>query len=54
MLDEMPELISDLLLWTPTPGRTRVCRLSNNYINQLFVDTEYSLDLLREKIKRDE
>ena len=36
------ELISDLLLWTPTYGRAKVGRPARTYIQQLCGDTGYS------------
>ena len=42
------ELISDVLLWTPTYGRTRAGRPARTYIQQLCVDTECSPEGLPE------
>ena len=42
------ELIRDLLLWTPTYGRTNVGRPVKSYMNQLSVDTGCSLEDLPE------
>ena len=33
------ELISDILLWTLSPGHTRFCRPAKNYIHQLCFNT---------------
>ena len=35
------ELISDVLLWTPTHGRAKAGRLARTYIQQLCEDTGY-------------
>ena len=37
------ELISDVLLWTPSHGRVKVRRTARTYIQQLCADTECSL-----------
>ena len=37
------ELISDILLWTPSHGRTKVGRPARTYIQQLSADTGCSL-----------
>ena len=42
------ELISDVLLWTPTYGRAKAGRPPRIYIQQLCEDTEYSLEDLLE------
>ena len=42
------ELISDLLLWTPTYGRAKAGRPSRTYIRQLCEDTGCSLEDLPE------
>ena len=38
------ELISDILLWTPSPGRAMAGRPARTYIQQLCTDTGYSLE----------
>ena len=38
------ELISDILLWTPSHGWAKVWRPARTYIQQLCVDTGYSLE----------
>ena len=38
------ELISDILLWTPSHGRAKAGRLARTYIQQLCADTGYSLE----------
>ena len=42
------ELISDALLWTPTYGRAKACRLARTYIQQLCEDTGCSPEDLPE------
>ena len=42
------ELISDVLLWTPTCGRTKAGRLARTYIQQLCGDTGCSPEDLAE------
>ena len=42
------ELISDVLLWTPTYGRAKAGRPARTYIQQLYEDTGCSLEDLRE------
>ena len=42
------ELISDVLLWTPTYGRAKAERPSRTYIQQLWEDTGYSPEDLPE------
>ena len=42
------ELISDVLLWTPTSGRARAGRPAQTYIQQLCEDTGYSPEDLPE------
>ena len=42
------ELISDVLLWTPTYGRAKAGRPARTYIQQLCEDTGCSLEDLRE------
>ena len=42
------ELISDVLLWTPTYGRAKVRRPARTYIQQLCEDTGYSPEDLPE------
>ena len=42
------ELISDVLLWTPTYGRAKAGRLARTYIQQLCEDTECSPEDLPE------
>ena len=37
-------LISDILLWTPSNGRTKAGRPATNYIQQFCADTAYSLE----------
>ena len=36
------ELISDVLLWTPSHGRAKAGRPARTYKQQLYADTEYS------------
>ena len=36
---QVDELISDVLLWTPTHGRAKAGRLARTYIQQLCEDT---------------
>ena len=49
------ELISDVLQWTPSHGRTKVGRPARTYIQQLCVDTGCSLENLPEAMDdRDE
>ena len=38
------ELISDILLWTPSHERAKAERPTRTYIQQLYVDIEYSLE----------
>ena len=40
------ELISDILLWTPSHGRAKAGRPARTCIQQLFVDTGYNLEEL--------
>ena len=40
----MDELISDIILWTPTHGHTSIGWLAKIYIHQLCADTEYHLE----------
>ena len=42
------ELISDILLWTPSRGRAKAGRPARNYIQQLCADTGYSSEDLLE------
>ena len=42
------ELISDILLWTPSHGRAQAGWLARTYIQQLFADTVCSLEELPE------
>ena len=42
------EVISDVLLWTPTYGRAKARRPTRTYIQQLCEDTEYSPEDLPE------
>ena len=42
------ELISDVLLWTPTYGRAKSGRLARAYIQQLYKDTGCSPEDLPE------
>ena len=42
------ELISDVLLWTPTKGRSKAGRPARTYIQQLCKDTGYSPEVLPE------
>ena len=42
------ELISDVLLWTPSYGRTKAGRPTRTYIQQLFEDTGFSPEDLPE------
>ena len=42
------ELISDVLLWTPTYGRAKAGRLAPTYIQQLYEDTGCSPEDLPE------
>ena len=44
------ELISDVLLWTPSHGRAKVGRQASTYIQQLCADTGYSLEDLSESM----
>ena len=44
----MDELISDVLLWTPTYGRTKAGRPARAYIQQLCEDTGCSPEDLPE------
>ena len=49
------ELISDVLLWTPSHGRAKAERSARTYIQQLCVDTECSpKDLPQAMDKREE
>ena len=41
------ELISDILLWTPSHGRSKAGRPARTYIQQLSADTGYSLEDLQ-------
>ena len=38
------ELISDILLWTPSHRRAKVVQLARTYIQELFANTGYSLE----------
>ena len=38
------ELISDIVLWTPSHGRAKVGQPPRTYIQQFFADTAYSLE----------
>ena len=38
------ELISDILLWTPSHGRAKAGESARTYIQQLCADTGYSLE----------
>ena len=38
------DIISDILLWTPSHGRTKVGRPARTYIQQFCADTGYSLE----------
>ena len=42
------ELISDVLLWTPTYGRAKAGRPARTYIQQLYEDTRCSTEDLPE------
>ena len=42
------ELISDVLLWTPSDGRAKAGRPAQTYIEQLCADTGFSLEDLLE------
>ena len=42
------ELMSDILLWTPSHGRAKAERSARTYIKQLCVDTGCSLEDLPE------
>ena len=44
------ELISDVLLWTPSHGRAKAGRPARTYIQQLCADTGCSLEDLPEAI----
>ena len=44
----LDELISDVLLWTPTYGQAKAGRPARTYIQQLFEDTECSPEDLPE------
>ena len=44
------ELISDVLMWTPSHGRTKLGKPARTYIQQFCVDTGYSLRYLLEAI----
>ena len=46
MLDEPDELISDILLCTPSNGRAEAGLPARTYIKQLYVDTGCSLENL--------
>ena len=48
------ELISDVLLWTPTYGRAKTRRPAGTYIQQLCEDTGYSPEDLPERINNRE
>ena len=48
------ELISDVLLWTPTYGRAKAGRLARTYIQQLCEDTGYSPEDLPEAMNERE
>ena len=49
------ELISDVLLWTPSHGRARLGRPARTYLQQIYADTGYNLeDLPRVMDYRDE
>ena len=48
------ELISDVLLWTPSHGRACVGRPATTYLQQIYTDTGCSLDLLNAMDDRDE
>ena len=48
------ELISDVLLWTPTYGRAKAGRSAWTYIQQLCEDTGYSLEDLPEAMNNRE
>ena len=43
------ELISDILLWTPSHGRAKTRRLARTYIQQLCADTGCSLKTYRKQ-----
>ena len=43
------ELISDILLWTPSYGRSKAGRVARTYILQLCADTRCSLETSRER-----
>ena len=43
------ELISDIFLWTPSDGRAESGRPARTYIQQLCVDSGYSLEDLRKR-----
>ena len=43
------ELISDILLWTPSHGQTKAGQPSRTYIQQLCADTGCSLKTSREQ-----
>ena len=38
------ELISDILLWTPSHGQAKAGRPARTYMQQLYADTGYSLE----------
>ena len=48
------ELISDVLLWTPTYGRAKAARPARTYIQQLCEDTGYSHEDLPETMNNRE
>ena len=48
------ELISDVLLWTPTYGRAKAGRPARTYIQQLCEDTGYSSEDLPEEMNNRE
>ena len=48
------ELISDVLLWTPSHGRAKTGRPAQTYIQQLCADTECSLEDMSEAMENKE
>ena len=48
------DLISDVLLWTPTYGRAKAGRIARTYIQQLFKDTGCSSEALPEAMNERE
>ena len=48
LLEKQDELISDVLLWTPTYGREKAARPAQTYIQQLCEDTGCSPEDLQE------